>query len=498
MDSFAVALVVASLAVSSYFLLRGDKNNGRKLPPGPRALPILGNLHQLGDFPHKLFAEWAKTYGDLTSVWFGSQLVVVINTHKAAKDVLVSHGSKHSSRFHSILTNDILTRESRGFAFRQNDDYWKLHRRVAAQALAPKAVRGYQPLIEKEAGLLVLGFIDDATGGKETMRHFQRFSLSTIMNVSFGISIADTGDKYLDRISKLMDGLFDLSNPAKSPHDFIPLLRLFPNPLNKSAEQCRDGLEEVFGQLISELKERIERGTDVDCMVGRVLKDEEGKTIGHLDLTWLAIVIVGAGIETTATTLAWLFCILAVHPEVSAKLHEEMDRVVGRDRLATPEDEASLPYLTATLWEINRFRPAHYLGVPHYSTEDDEYNGYFIPKDTIILTNIKSMSQEPTIFAGSDPNIFNPSRYAEGTPAADWNYGYVFGAGRRACVGLHLAQRELFMAFAYLVWATKWEPAAGGVDTEALRAGLTNPPVRSEVVFKERFEGAAKKIAGGM
>ncbi|KAJ3293382.1 hypothetical protein HK104_004511, partial [Borealophlyctis nickersoniae] len=367
-------------------------------------------------------------------------------------------------------------------------------------ALTPKAVRGYQPLIAKEAATLVTGFLGDKEGGREMMKHFQSSSFtqiqSKLLNVSFGISIADTHSKDLERISHLLDEFMDLANPAKSPQDFIPFLRIFPNAYAKSAVQNRDGMEEVFGRLINNLKQRIQEGTDVDCMVGRVLKDEEGKTIELLELSWLAATVTGAGIETTATTLSWLFCLLATRPDISAELHEEMDRVVGRERLPTPEDEANLPFLFATLWEAMRFRPPLYLGIPHYSTEDDEYMGYYIPKGTMLITNLKSMQNEPALFSspGTDTSTFNPHRFTPGTPAADWNYGYLFGAGRRNCVGMHLGQRELFMAFAYLVWATTWEPGPGGVDTETLRKGLGNPPVRCEVVFRERFAGAAERI----
>ncbi|KAJ3300245.1 hypothetical protein HK104_002807 [Borealophlyctis nickersoniae] len=396
----------------------------------------------------------------------GSQLAVIINGTKPLKDLLVTNGVKHSSRFNSYVLNEIAANGDKCFANRKNDEYWRLHRRVAAMALSPKVCNGYQPLIDSEAKHLVLDLIG-TPGAKNPAHPFQRHR-----------------------------NFFDIAQPARNVADYIPFLRVLPNAQIKKGYECRDLLEKVFGDLLKDLKERIANGTAVDCMIGRVVKDEEGKTIEDLDLTWLAMTVVAAGIETTATTLTWLWCVLANHPKVQQKLHEEMHRVVGRDRIPTVEDQAKLPYLNAVIMEINRYRPAGYLGVPHFSTADDEYEGYFIPKGTIMITNQAGINNHPSCFPPeTEPHKFKPERFLDpSSPAQNWNWGAIFGAGRRACVGMHLAHRELFMAVAYVVWGTKWGLPDGVKDLDDvwMTTGLTNNPAAYDLLFEERFEGAKK------
>ncbi|KAJ3300097.1 hypothetical protein HK104_004566 [Borealophlyctis nickersoniae] len=496
MENYTIPIALAVLALPAvYAVLSRDKNNGKKLPPGPTGLPILGNLHQLGDFPHLRFLEWTKIYGDVFSIRMGSQLAVIINGPKPLKDLLVTNGVKHSSRFFSYVLNEIATNGDKSFATRKNDEYWRLHRRVSAMALSPKACNGYQPLIDSEAKHLVRDLIG-TPAAKNPAYPFQRFSLSTIMNVSFGIGVMDTSNQFFRDAARGIELFFDVAQPARNLADYLPFLRVLPNAQIKKGYECRDLLERVFGDLLKDLKQRIANGTAVDCMIGRVVKDEEGKTIEDPDLIWLAMTVVAAGIETTATTLTWLWCVLANHPEVQQKLHEEMDRVIGRDRIPTADDQAKLPYLNAVIMETNRYRPSGYLGVPHFSTADDEYEGYFIPKGTIMITSQACINNHPSCFPPeTEPHKFKPERFLDpSSPAQNWNWGAMFGAGRRACVGMHLAHREMFMAVAHVVWGTKWRLREGvmGLDDVWMTTGLTNNPAPYELLFEERFEGAKK------
>ena len=151
-------------------------------------------------------------------------------------------------------------------------------------------------------------------------------------------------------------------------------------------------------------------------------------------------------------------------PGDTGRAHAELDAVVGRSRLPTFADFPHLPYIRAMVKESLRWRPIAPSGVPHQTTEDDWYEGMFIPKGTICITNIWHMNRDPEIF-GENTERFNPARYldasgdiAPGMSEIKEQGHFAYGFGRRNCVGRHMADNSLFINIAVLLWATKIEP----------------------------------------
>jgi len=103
------------------------------------------------------------------------------------------------------------------------------------------------------------------------------------------------------------------------------------------------------------------------------------------------------------------FLAMLVYPDVQKKAQEELDRIVGCDRLPEYEDRASLPYIEALYREVLRWRPVAPLGIPHAITADDIYKGYFIPKGTMVLGNVWAMTHNEAIYP--DPDKFKPERF---------------------------------------------------------------------------------------
>ena len=154
---------------------------------------------------------------------------------------------------------------------------------------------------------------------------------------------------------------------------------------------------------------------------------------------------------------------MLVYPETQARAHAELDAVVGRTRLPTFNDYPHLPYIRAMVKEVLRWRPIGPMGVPHHTTEDDWYEGMFIPKGTICLPNVWYMNRDPEIYGENAAN-FDPARHLdsggkvtsrESGAKGDGHLSY--GFGRRVCVGRHMANNSLFINIAVLLWATKIE-----------------------------------------
>jgi cytochrome P450 len=170
-----------------------------------------------------------------------------------------------------------------------------------------------------------------------------------------------------------------------------------------------------------------------------------------------------AGAETTSTTLTWWGLAMVAHPEFQKRAQAELDEVVGRARSPSFSDAPNLPYIQAMIKEVLRWRAPLPLGVPHYPTADDWYNGMFIPKGTTCLVNLWQCHHDPASY-GDDATKFNPERYLDAHgklvpgPAETREEGHsTFGFGRRSCVGRHVANNSLFITIATVLWAANLE-----------------------------------------
>ena len=176
---------------------------------------------------------------------------------------------------------------------------------------------------------------------------------------------------------------------------------------------------------------------------------------------------------------------MVLFPDVQKRIQAELDAVVGRKRLPTFEDRASLPYLEATIKESLRFHPPTPLGIAHRLVEDDivegdysriisiyttlacfsftllsswptacsltiryviKHKGYHIPKGSIVLPNIWAMNMNEKQY--DHPERFDPGRYLGPMPALE---SPVFGFGRRACLGVHYSLAAIFITTASIL-----------------------------------------------
>jgi cytochrome P450 len=136
---------------------------------------------------------------------------------------------------------------------------------------------------------------------------------------------------------------------------------------------------------------------------------------------------------------------MMLHPEIQRRAHEELDRVVGPDRLPTLQDRDNLPFIDAIVKETFRWHPIVPMGVPHVVTEDDTFDGYLIPEGAMILPNVWWFTHDPSVYP--DPMTFNPDRWLVENPPAD-SRSFIFGFGRRICPGKLLADQSVFLTIA--------------------------------------------------
>ncbi|CCM06720.1 uncharacterized protein FIBRA_09014 [Fibroporia radiculosa] len=208
------------------------------------------------------------------------------------------------------------------------------------------------------------------------------------------------------------------------------------------------------------------------------------------------------GVETTASIMQWFSALIPAYPEIQKRAHEELDRVVGRDRLPTIEDEINLPFCHAIIKEVERCHNPFWLGTPHVASEDFTYEGQFIPKGTVVILNTYSMHYDPSRHA--DPEKFNPERYVNdstnNTESANLADPYerdhwMFGAGRRICPGMIVAEREIWLAISRMLWAFNMIEIPGEpIDLKEYDGLSGRSPVPFRIKLVPRDENVAKVL----
>jgi cytochrome P450 len=175
-----------------------------------------------------------------------------------------------------------------------------------------------------------------------------------------------------------------------------------------------------------------------------------------------------AASDTTVTAMMWCTLAMVAYPHAQRRAQAELDAVVGRARLPTFADAPYLPYVRAIVRETLRWRPVATLGMPHVATEKDWYGDVYIPKGTTCMANVWHCNHDRTVY-GDDADEFRPERYLDEKngnggelttgPAVNQEGHFTYGFGRRTCVGRNLANEELFMVMARMLWATNIERA---------------------------------------
>jgi len=202
-----------------------------------------------------------------------------------------------------------------------------------------------------------------------------------------------------------------------------------------------------------------------------------------------------AGIDTTVCSLKIFFLAMMLSPNVQSKAQEELDRVIGRNRLPSSADEEELPYIKAVYKETLRWYPSVPLGVAHQTVSDDEYRGLFIPKGSHIIPNAWAMLQDER-FYGAQADEFEPERFLK---HGSRDPTVAFGFGRRICPGRHFVERTLFLTIASVLHLYRIDRPAYMRDKPELKdykftSGLVIQPEAFECSISARFPGAISLI----
>ncbi|KAL0576523.1 hypothetical protein V5O48_005443 [Marasmius crinis-equi] len=468
------------------------------LPPGPPTKPIIGNIDimPLKD-PQLKFTEWSRQYGDIYSLKLGPKTMVVVSGIHANKELLDKRTATTADRPDSYMVDTIT--DGMHLAFGHYTEDWKKLRKASAAILSPGAVVAHIPIQMAESTQLLYDLIQTPKSFKE---HTGRYSNSVIMSILFGkrcprFSSYESRSFY--EINALWFDALDLGSNGQPPVDFFPVLKpineLIPErfaPWKQLARKIREKQHKLYFGLVEECEDRMEKaekgeGILNDSFVEGVLKRRKEFEMSRELVGALAGVLLEGGSESSAAYLRFLMLMMTVFPDAQRKAHEELDRVIGQDRAPRPQDLEDLPYIRAVVNEVYRIRPPVPLSIPHATMQDEEYQGYILPKGTMIYQNLYGIFHNPEYFA--EPEKFWPDRYLvteHGTkPGVDdsgFRSSLVFGSGRRICPGLDLGHNNASINTMNLLWAFNFTPAKGPdgkdvpIDLGAYEVGIVPSP----------------------
>ncbi|RPD53731.1 cytochrome P450 [Lentinus tigrinus ALCF2SS1-7] len=484
--------LVAYAVVASYV-------RRRNMPPGPHGLPFIGNKHQVPSIkPWRKFAEWNKQYGPIFSLHLGSTPVIVLGTAQAAWDLLEKRSDIYSSRPRFVVAGEILSDNMRGLMLPYGEG-WRKWRKVLHSGLHSRRAEDYKEMQSLECIVLLHELLTDPANYE---RHLQRFAASVATTLTYGRRV-DSADEWIVKENmEAMDYLTSVNIPGKYLVESWPWLLKLPRPLQwfrPEPEEHRQRDIALLTHLLDDVKKRMADGTAPDCLTAQTVNEQAKNGLSDLEIAYTVSSPFGAGIETTAGTLCILFLAMLHYPDVMRKAQEELDRVVGQDRLPDYHDCENLPYLNALINETLRWRPIAILGgTPHAVTTDDVYQGMYIPKGSTVFANFAGIMHDPEMFP--NPDEFRPERFLETDDPRLRDFELPFGFGRRICVGMHLARNSLYISVARIIWAFDILPARDEHGGEILpdrwdfTNGFNSKPVSFRCIVKPRTVRATECI----
>ncbi|KAG7596861.1 Cytochrome P450 [Arabidopsis suecica] len=475
---------------SIIFLKKKNHNSNLRLPPGPRGLPIIGNLHRVTGLPHRWFHQLSSKYGPVMLIRLGFTPVVVISSSEAAEEVLKTKDLETCSRTKLMATGK-LSYNFKDITFAPYNDSWREYRKVAVmELLNPKKLQTLKFIREEEMDFVVKKISNSALEQSPVAVDLSKISFSLAANILCRTALGQNlrTNKFFDeeRIIKLVEE-GSVASGRLGFNDF------FPGKLAKFADwlfQRKKGilermfkeLDEFYQHVIDDHLKSLDgpKSTDppADIVAGLLnMVDKNGtcstRNVNHVKGTLMDFSL--GGIDTVAIIIVWAMAELSRNPRVMKKVQEEIRAVLGSKReKITEEDVDKVEYLKHVIKETFRLHPA----VPSIPRESMSHQikiqGYDIPPNTRIQINTWAIGRDPKIW--KNPEEFIPERFTDSAiHYKGQNYELLpFGSGRRICPAMPMASNIVELGLLNMLYFFDWKLPDGMVaeDIDMEDAGM--------------------------
>ncbi|MER3554143.1 MAG: cytochrome P450 [Meiothermus sp.] len=437
----------------------------------PPSLADLSPLQQkkLGSFqgnPLEQFTYIAHTLGDVADISNPEWQAYLLSHPEHIEFVHVQTGRIFDKGYNepatqALLGNGLVTSER---------DFWLRQRRMIQPAFHRERIAGYGKVMVEYAERWVAAWQDGET--RDVHADMMAVTLEIILKSLFDTEVGQETESFGHAMDQALGGMAGMFSGDPTAQD-------------------------RFGQAVGEINnftarviaERRKNPVDHGDLLSMLLaaQDEEGTGMSDEQLLDECKTLIMAGHETTSNTLSWAFYLLSRHPEVEAKLHAELDRVLG-GRTPGMEDLRALEYTKLVIKETMRLLPAVW-GVGRRAAQDSEIGGYFVPAGTDLQMSQWVVHRDPRWY--ENPLEFRPERWADGLEKRIPKYAYFpFGGGPRMCIGNNFALMEAPLILATV--AQKYRLRV--LEEPVLEPSITLRPKHGLKVRLERARRKAQKL----
>ncbi|KAF8607191.1 cytochrome P450 [Ceratobasidium sp. AG-I] len=488
----------SAILLGAVYLNKASHGSKLPLPLGPPRWPFIGCLLSIpqNEANWLTYIRWGKETGSsiIYLPVFG-QDTIILNSHEAAVALLEKRSASYSDRPKLVMAAELMGwKQTLGLS--PYGDSVKSMRKLLHDGMSPKVMQGWWPLQEQEATKFLQRLL---RAPKDFEAHIRQTAAASVVKITYGYTVKGNSDEYIAVAERAMDTFSYATTPGTFLVDFFPSLGYVPwAPHKQKAVKWREYLTELAEMPMRFVHDQIKNGTSDASFVSRWLDQPNQNEDHESTVKWAAASLYAGGADTTVSSVSTFFVAMIYNPSVQAAAQEEIERVVGTDRLPTYADRASLPYVEAVYKEVLRWQPVAPIGVPHRYTSsvDDEYQGVRIPAGATIVANVWAMLRDPEVY--KDPESFNPSRYL-GLNEAPNPEDVAFGFGRRRCPGIAVAQSSVWLSIALTLAAYNIEPVMdkdGKAKLPSLdySVGIVSHPKPFECTIEPRSEKMRRLI----
>ncbi|KAJ3562503.1 hypothetical protein NP233_g9530 [Leucocoprinus birnbaumii] len=463
-------LVVLLTCFLVHLAFRNKRKRLLRLPPGPVRWPIIGNALMVpATYVHKFYKKLSEDLGSkIIYLECLKQPIIVISDFNIARELLEKRSALYSSRPPFTMTNEVI-----GFncllSMMPYGDRWRLHRRILIQNLSEKNI---PEIREKVLDFIRKGLLSNVLQNPDNIReHLANTIGGFSLSMTYGTPVQRQRDPLVHFAEEVFNNLLGAGAPSKYMVNVIAPLKYIPewfpgSGFKKEAKKIRSQLDHLMEEPFRETMGKMDQGTAIPCFVTQALERGDSTDLDHEQyvqcIKEIGVEIFSALFETTFVPLMTFFLVMQKYPEVQRKAQEEVDFVVGYDRLPDFSDIPHLKFISCVVKELFRWNPIVPIGVPHATTEEDVYMGYYIPKGSIVVPNSYAMLQDEQTFP--EPEKFMPERFIASDGGLrddiiDPEFFVTFGFGRRICPGASIARSTIYITIASLLHLFNVSPA---------------------------------------
>ncbi|KAI0267870.1 cytochrome P450 oxidoreductase [Gloeopeniophorella convolvens] len=443
----------------------------RLLPPGPRGIPLLGNVLGLPkDYEWLRWAKFKDIYGPISSICIMGQPIIILNSLQACEGLLVRRSTVYSGRPVLQFAGEMVGWSLQMILSPYNDRFRSMRKLVARHIGTNAAITKFRFVQELEMRYFLARVCENQDNFLEDIR---LMIAAVSLKIAYGYTVERDGpDPLLTLIDTAAYEFYLATLPAAWAVDSFPFLRYLPSWMpgagfKKVAERYRKTTMESTLQPLAFTQRCMAHGTEVSSFSSILLRSELDPSDAEV-VPFAASSLFGGGTDTIAATISTFVLAMVLFPDVQRKAQEELDRVVGRHRLPNFDDRDHLPYLAAVYKELLRWHVIGPMGIPHYATADDWYEGYFIPKGSLLMSNLWQIANDASVY--ENPSDFLPERFLGADSPLD-PHAFVFGFGRRECPGQIFAGTSLYIFMSASLATLNFEPTPEGAPAPEFLSG---------------------------